>query len=221
MDAIICLGTASGPSRVPGVWALGCTGVRRNSRLFPERRRTNNVRMLFRTWLAAAPCAALCVALCACSPVLDWRQRQIDGTRLTAMFPCKPSTFARALLLAGRQMQMQLTACSTDGLTWAISHAELNDPAAAAPALRALLTAAAANVGAASSTLRSWAPPGATPSPEAGRARFTGRRPDGRPLVSEVAVFAYGTQVFQTTVVGDGASEEALDTFFTALRLAP
>jgi hypothetical protein len=46
-----------------------------------------------------------------------------------------------------------------------------------------------------------------------------GRLPDGRAAMEQVAVFAYGTQVYQATVLGEQLPEEAVDTFFGALRL--
>lgn len=165
--------------------------------------------------------AVACLGLAACTPALNWRVWRVEGTPLTAVLPCKPSTYARLLPLAGAQTTLHLNACSTDTATWGVSHAELVEPARIDPALRALLTAAAANVGVAAAAAAPWAPPGATPAQGAARARVGGHLPDGRATTVHVAVFAFGTQVFQATAIGHQIDSEALDTFFAGLRLQP
>lgn len=166
---------------------------------------------------------ALGASICAvaCNPALNWRTWRAEGTRLTAMLPCKPSAYARSLPIAGADVTLHLHACSTDATTWAVSHADLVDPARIDPALRALLAAAGANVGATPAIVAPWSPAGATPAAAAGRARIDGRLPDGKATTVHVGVFAFGTQVFQATVVGRAPEGEALSTFFDGLRFQP
>jgi hypothetical protein len=61
--------------------------------------------------------------------------------------------------------------------------------------------------------------PGATPHGDSTRLRLSGKLPDGRAVGGAVAVFAYGTVVFQATVFGEALSEEAVQTFFASLRV--
>jgi hypothetical protein len=45
--------------------------------------------------------------------------------------------------------------------------------------------------------------------------------PGGDAVAEEVAVFAYGSRVFQATVVGVEPGAEGVQAFFDALRVAP
>jgi N-acetylneuraminic acid mutarotase len=62
---------------------------------------------------------------------------------------------------------------------------------------------------------------GMTPYPQAQQWRVSGKLPDGRPVISQGVVFAYGTQVYQAIIVGENTSEEAIRTFFDALAVQP
>lgn len=159
--------------------------------------------------------------LAACAPALDWRQVRPPEAPWVASFPCRPSSHARKVILAGREVRMTLYACQADGVTWGLSEAALQDPAAVPPALRELRQAAAANLGAAEQTPLPGSVPGATPQPESGRFRLHGRLPDGQPLASEVAVFSRGTWVYQATALGGRPTAEGLETFFGGLRFVP
>jgi hypothetical protein len=125
---------------------------------------------------------------------------------------------ARQLSLAGAPARTTLYACSTGGATWAVSFADVQDPARVAPALVALRQAAAGNVAAAAGKALDLRVAGATPHLEAGRSAFDGRYPDGRAVRMQSAVFSRGTVVYQATVLGERLDEAALDTFYTSLR---
>jgi hypothetical protein len=170
--------------------------------------------MSFRSCLAAA---AL-LALGACSPTLDWRQVRPEGSPLQALFPCKPKTHARTVALAGAQVRMSLYACSTGGHTYALSLADMGDPAQVTPALRALREATARNLEAQVPELLSLQVPGMTPNAEATRVRVAGRLPDGQAVVQEAGYFAHGTTVYQVNVVGPQPPDEAVRSFFGGLQ---
>jgi hypothetical protein len=163
---------------------------------------------------------ALAYAAAACTPTLDWRELRIDGTMLLALFPCKPSGHARNLALAGVTVEMTLTACSTGGATYAVSFADVGQPALVGKALDELAAAAARNIDAKGApTSAPLQIEGMTPNPRAARWAIAGRRGDDQRVEEQVAVFSHGTQVFQATMVGAKLDSEAIDMFFGALRL--
>ena len=163
--------------------------------------------------------AALLAA--ACSPALDWREVRPEASGAVALFPCRPASHARRLQLGAVRAEMFMVACKAAGATFALSYAELGDPAQVGPALQALRAAAAANVGAGAGRPEGVLEvKGMTPSAAAARLAFDGRLPSGEPAHLSAAFFARGTRVYQATVVAPQPLDpEALDTFFAGLRL--
>ena len=168
-----------------------------------------------RSVVALAAGAAL-----ACTPSLDWREVRPEGSGARLMFPCKPASHARQVALAGAAVEMSMFACSAGAATYALAFADMADPARVTPALAELARAASANLQSSTSGLS--APlrvPGMTPNDQAARWQIAGRLPDGRAVQEHAAFFAYGTRVYQATVLGERLDAEALDTFFGALRV--
>ena len=161
---------------------------------------------------------AALVALAACSPPLDWRETRLDGGRLQALFPCKPTEAAREATLAGVRLRMSLHSCRADGSTFAVAHADVADPARVGPALAALREALAANLGAASAEAVPAAAADGLPA-GAVRLRLRGTLPDGAVVDEQAVLVAAGTRVYQAAVLGAHARGEASDTFFASLRL--
>ena len=167
--------------------------------------------------LLACATAGMLVALAACSPSLDWRELLVDGTDLVAVFPCRPHRVTRTLALAGRTVHMQMASCTDDGVTYAVSWADLGDPAAVRPALEALRRSAAANLGTSEGTFVPFAPRVATPSEAAARIEIAGRLPDGRAVREGAAFFALGMRVYQASLIGEAPSRAAIDGFLAGL----
>ena len=163
--------------------------------------------------------SALVLSLVACSPALDWRDVQPEGSGAAVLFPCKPDRFARTLTLAGTKVQMTLASCAAAGTTFALRHADLDDPAKLSAALGELRGAAAQNIGGAPHDATPFAPRGATPNPLAERVAIEGRRADGHAVRMQAAFFARGMRVYQASVVGEQVDAEAADTFFSGLKL--
>lgn len=156
----------------------------------------------------------------ACTPALDWREVRPEGSGVTALFPCHPKSQTRSAALAGAATPMTLLSCGANGQTFALSHAELGDPARVAPALRELAQALAANLGAVEAAPAApFAPAGATPNPHALRLRLAGRMPDGAPAQEQATLFVRGTRVYQAVVLGERLDEAAAAMFFDSLRL--
>jgi len=159
------------------------------------------------------------LAVTACTPALDWREVRSPDSAALAWFPCKPDRFARHVTLAGTAVSMVLASCSAGGVTYALSHAELPDPARVATALSELRAAAVGNIGGDAQLIGALSVPGMTPNPAAQRWRIDGSRPDGTPLRGQAGFFSRGMRVYQATVIGPRIDADAADTFFTGLRL--
>lgn len=164
-------------------------------------------------------CATLLGAgLLACTPALDWREVRAEGTTATLLFPCQPKSQSRVAMLAGVPTRMTLLACDAQGLTFALAHADVGDPARVAPALAALAAALAANLEAQESRAAPLQVPGMTPNANAIRIRLDGHLPDATPVREQAALFARGTHVFQAAVLG-ARPDAAADTFIDSLRV--
>lgn len=168
------------------------------------------------SWAVAG---AVAIALGACSPVEDWREVRLADDTALALFPCKPSRQTRSVALAGAPVAMTLVACKAGDNTFAVVHADVEEPARVTPALQELAAAAAANLGSAPAAGQPWRVEGMTPNPLAQRLRLQGRLPDGTAVGEEVVTFAKGTRVFQATVLGAAPAAATVATFFEGLKL--
>jgi hypothetical protein len=163
----------------------------------------------------------LALTLGACAPVLDWREVRPTGTQVQLLLPCKPTSQQRTVSLAAMPVTLTLQACQAGGLTWALSHADVANPARVAPALIELKAAAVSKMGPPSTAWAAWVTPGATPNAQSGLARFAAQGPDKQAVQMHVAMFAHGTRVFQAAVLGQAVPDEAANAFFSSLRVVP
>lgn len=136
------------------------------------------------------------------------------------MFPCKPARQVRRITLAAVPVEMTLLVCNAAGMTFAVAHADVADPARVAAALDELAAAAQRNLRASTATLRSEPArvPGMTPNARAVALSFAGRSGAGGATHQSALFFANGTTVVQATVLGERLAADAVDTFFGALR---
>jgi len=162
-----------------------------------------------------------CALLCACSPTFDWREARFEGSRLVAMFPCRPDHDERPVELGGRHMTMRMDACATGGATFAVSVVELGDPALAPIAQQTLRALAVANIKGDPPQAIPWRLAGTTPNADAARISIRGRLPDGAAIVEHAAFFTQGLKVYQASVIGAAPNPEALETFFAGLKFVP
>jgi hypothetical protein len=162
------------------------------------------------------------LAFAACTPALNWREVRPEGSQARGVFPCKPASHARRVAIAGQTEEMSMWACSADETVYALSFADVKDPARVGAALDELGRAAQSNLqsqaGAASQPA---AVVGMTPHPQSAQWRLSGRLPDGRAVQECVLLFSHGTQVYQATMLGARLDTEAQETFFGGLRVGP
>jgi hypothetical protein len=166
----------------------------------------------------------VCV-VCACSPTLNWRDTQPEGSGLRLTFPCKPASRVRELVLAGQPAAMHLHSCDAGDATFALTATDLTDPSFVAAALGALEQSAVLNIDAApaSTTRAAFSAKGMTPSPAAQRLVLQGHLPDGTPVRQEAAFFSSGLRIYQATVLSKSSrplAADAVDTFFDSIVVA-
>lgn len=169
-------------------------------------------------FLAALPMCLVLVGLGACSPALDWRETAAEGSGVVAMFPCRPDRHARTVELAGSKLKMEMLVCPADGATYALSFADVPEPALVAPALAALRAAALRNVQAAAPQVVPARIGGMTPNAEAVRLTTAGHLPDGASVQAHMVFFAKGLRVYQGSVMGAKPGAEANETFLAGFR---
>lgn len=164
--------------------------------------------------------ATVVVTLAACVPTLNWREIQPEGSELFAMFPCKPERFARGVQLGGTKVEMRMSSCVVNGVTYAVAHASIAEPAKVAVAMTELRAAITANIAGSASELGAVSVPGMTPNPLAQRVTLKGHGADGEALQEQAVFFAKGLRVYQASIVGPKIDPEAADTFIAGLRFA-
>ena len=169
----------------------------------------------------AAVLALAVLVLLGCSPSLDWREaRPADG--LSVLFPCKPDTHVRQVSLAGSPQPMSLSSCTADDRTFALSYLDVSDINQLTPVIQAMQQSLADKLqGSGTPAQRKPATVlGATPHSLAQQLVVEGRRPDGRVIRADSVFFCKGLRVYQATMIGERADGQALDTFFSSLKLA-
>jgi len=164
---------------------------------------------------------AASLLLGACSPALNWREVRPADSAAQLLFPCKPSSHARDVDLAGQRTPVTLYACEAADMTFAVAFAALEDPSRVSPALQDWRRAAQDNLGASQVRPVDFKVPGQTPNPQSSLLHIQGRRPDGSSLSSQVLLAVKGTQVFQVTVLGSSLDPQAAETFMQSVRLLP
>lgn len=164
--------------------------------------------------------AAIALAgLVACSPTLDWREVQPEGGGIVAMFPCKADRHARAVVVAGANVRMQMLVCAAGGATYALSYLDVQSPASVAAALAELRAVAVANLSGTEPRIAALQISGMTPNPQASMLSVGGKLPDGAAVQEQAAFFAKGLRVYQASVIGAKPAADAADMFFSGLRL--
>lgn len=161
-------------------------------------------------------------ALSACSPTFNWREWSLEGTPLTALFPCKPEQAERPVPLGGEQTVLHMHSCDTGGVTFAVAWIEVAGAERVVPAMAqwrlATLSAIRAEPAQADDPKRHWDRHVAGAQQVAGlRAQGIDHR--GQALQAQVLYFSRGTQVYQAALYGARWTDEVASSFFEGLRL--
>jgi hypothetical protein len=161
---------------------------------------------------------AFILALIACSPALNWRDVRPEGTRLSMLLPCKPDKAEKQVPLGGRPTALRMLGCDADGLTFAISAADLGDASQAPAVLLAWQQVTLTNMKAAKAdTIKPLKLIGATGG-QAVWVQATGLRTDGTPVLGHAAYFAHGATVFQAVIYGADIKTDVAQTYFSGMK---
>jgi hypothetical protein len=132
--------------------------------------------------------------------------------------PCKPDKEARAVPMAGRQVELAALGCDTGGATFAVMFADIGEAGRAGEALGQWKAASLASLRGAAEQASPFTPPGALALPQSQRVVASGQRPDGSKVQSHAAYFAQGSFVFQAVIFADRVRPEVAESFFAGLK---
>ena len=169
--------------------------------------------------MKSASALTLSCLVVACTPSLDWRETRPEGADVVAMFPCKPDRHARPIALAGATTRMEMLVCSAGGATFAISFADLPDPASVATAMAELQAKVLGNIRGTASQTQPARVSGMTPNSLARRLTMAGQLPDGAAVQEQAVFFVKGLRVFQASIIGPRLPPDTAETFFAGLKL--
>ncbi len=174
----------------------------------------------YRRSIASLAFAMVTAGTSACSPALDWRTVHPQGSGVEMLFPCRPDHHVRTVRLVGVEAQMAMDACDAAGATFSLAFVDAPDAARRSALLEQLRRTAIANIEG-TSTAIALRVPGAASDPQGARLRIDGRLADRRQVVEHVAFFVKGSRVYQASAIGGALSADAVDFFFTSIKVAP
>ena len=162
---------------------------------------------------------ALAAVLGGCSPTLDWREFTPEGSELRVTFPCRIDRHARPVQMAGASVRMEMLVCSAGNATYAVSLFDVADPGQVSAAMAEWRAIAVRNVQGTAPQQQPWQIKGMTPNAETMRLSVAGHLPDGAAVREHAVFFAHGLRVYSATVLGANPPPQAVDTFFSGLKL--
>lgn len=154
-----------------------------------------------------------------CSPTFNWRDVRLDGTSLTALFPCKPDQGTRQIRTGGQDLAMTMLACDAAGVTFTLAFVDAATSSSAGALHDQWKVATLAAIKAQTISERSYPINGASASPPPVRLLAQGSRPDGSKVSAQAAWFSAGSRVFQAVLYAESVPSAEADTYFSSLRL--
>lgn len=157
-------------------------------------------------------------SLAGCSPALNWRDVRPEGTRLSLLLPCKPDKAEKLVPLGGNPTALRMVGCDADGLTFAVSAADVGNSAAIPSTLAAWEQLTLANMKAAKAD--SSVPlkvVGAT-ALHGVLVKARGQRADGTRVTGHAAYFSQGSTVFQAVIYGTDIKADVAETYFSGFK---
>ena len=158
--------------------------------------------------------------LMACTPTYNWRDVRFAEPGLVALLPCKPDQGTRDVPLGGRAVRIAMQGCEAGGALFAVAWVDAGDAAQAQVLIDQWKTATLANLQAAAVQSEPFVPLGATALPASAWLSAEGRTADGQPTAMRAAWFTRGRHVFQAVIYAPRMPPEAVEPFFSGLRLS-
>jgi hypothetical protein len=163
----------------------------------------------------AAAFALSAIALSACTPKFDWREMPVEAGQAKVLFPAKPVTATREILLAGKGYPMTLTAARIGSAQFAAGAIPVVSEQADAAA-RAWALAMLRNVGAVAEPARIN-----VPKADGGLEAIASGTIEGTPARLHARFAWRGNRVFAAIALGktEDISAEQAQNFATSLVL--
>jgi hypothetical protein len=149
----------------------------------------------------AAVCSAVAVALCACSPALNWRALTIGSLRFR--LPCKPDQAQREVVLGEVRRTLEMRGCEADAALFAISRVALEPADDATALVQAWKLAALTAMQATPTSVVHVAPPSYRKLPDVKTPMWlnaTGRQSQGAEIQAQLGWLVVGREVFHLAV---------------------
>ncbi len=181
-------------------------------------------RMLRRLAFVLSTAAVCAFALGACSPTWNWRELRLEHAPIRIQLPCKPEQASRRMPLAGEVVDLNMTGCATQGMTFAVTSARLDAGASPAAVLAAWRESMLQTLRASEVKERPFTAPGAgvLALPQSVRVDARGLQPDGQPVQASAVWFARtegdGVWVVHAAVYAAKPDPNVVETFLGAVR---
>lgn len=157
--------------------------------------------------------------LTACAPTFNWRAQAIGTTGLHTVFPCKPEIVTRSVPIAGSDRAVAMHSCDAGGVTFAVAHAALDDPAQVPMVLTAWRASTLAGLNADPAAASSQGPAGVTALPQLQVLYATAALPGQKSKTLIGVWFGQGADAFAAFVMAPEVPAEVVEPFFAGLRL--
>ena len=156
--------------------------------------------------------------LLACSPALNWRDVQLEGSALNALLPCKPDQADRSFALGADTVDIHMMGCEAGQAMFTLARL----PLGAAPAAR-METWRTAQLAAirAGNPLSAPIKVAGADSVANGPLKLTavGTDAQGQPIEMQAVYFTRDAQGFQAMILGAHITADMAENFFSGLRL--
>jgi hypothetical protein len=158
------------------------------------------------------------LALCACSPSLNWREVRGSESPYTVLLPAKPSSHARPVNLGGIQASMQMTAAEVGDLSFAVASAAIADAQQRTAAMEFMQQAMVKNIGGSVAEQKSVRLKDGTAMTEI---HATGVTANGRRMALFARFGIRDDRVYQVVAIGpqEELNSEIADTFLSSFAL--
>jgi hypothetical protein len=158
------------------------------------------------------------LALCACSPDLDWREYRLPDGGFVVLFPQKPAQSERRLRTPAGEVTMRMYSVRVGEHVLAAGFADFSQ-SIDAPLVDALRDTLVSNIGGRVTQERPL-DSGAAKGREFAATGMLGRGKDARPGVLRARMYASGRRYFQLVSLGgaDGMTAADIDLFLASFK---
>lgn len=140
-------------------------------------------------------------AATACSPTYNWRSVQLEGLRVSALWPCKPTRAERPVPLEGQTLQLKMLSCDAGGHTFAWGAMQLPAGVDSAALAQGWQQASLSSLKAKAEQARVWRP-AIRGDLKASGWQASGVRHDGEAITAHAVVLHVRNELHQLVIYG-------------------